>query len=238
MVEAKHRYVGQELDLFAKALRWKAYWVSQVLPFLGGHVLEVGAGIGANTRMLRQAPHSRWVCLEPDPTLAKRIQEQNGEKWDVAPPEVVTGTIQDLSDEEQFDAIVYIDVLEHIENDTVEIKRAGEHLKAEGSLIILSPAHPFLYSEFDESIGHFRRYTKKSLAALAPKTLHLERLTYLDSVGLLASLGNRLLLRKSLPTERQIAIWDGIMVPCSRILDPITFHRLGKSILAVWKRQQ
>jgi hypothetical protein len=59
---------------------------------------------------------------------------------------------------------------------------------------------------------------------------------YLDSVGLAASLANRTLLRQSIPTARQIMIWDRLMVPMSRILDPLLGYRAGKSILAVWSR--
>ena len=63
------------------------------------------------------------------------------------------------------------------------------------------------------------------------------KVIYLDSVGLLASLSNRAMLRQHMPTARQIAIWDRLMVPMSRLLDPLLFHRLGKSVLAVWRKR-
>ena len=62
------------------------------------------------------------------------------------------------------------------------------------------------------------------------------RLHYLDSIGMLASLGNRLILKSSMPTRRQIALWDRLMVPISRLADPLLGHRLGKSVLGVWQR--
>jgi hypothetical protein len=58
----------------------------------------------------------------------------------------------------------------------------------------------------------------------------------LDSAGLLASLGNRLLLRQSMPSEAQIQAWDSLLVPPSRILDRLTLGRVGKSVLGVWSR--
>jgi hypothetical protein len=61
---------------------------------------------------------------------------------------------------------------------------------------------------------------------------------YLDSVGLLASAANRLLLKQSLPTARQIQVWDNFMVPCSRLLDPLTGYLAGKSVVAVWERSK
>ena len=66
-------YVGSELEVFAHALKWKAYFRSHVSSYLVGDVLEVGAGIGATTRLLCDGLQSRWVCLEPDRNLADRI---------------------------------------------------------------------------------------------------------------------------------------------------------------------
>jgi hypothetical protein len=62
-------------------------------------------------------------------------------------------------------------------------------------------------------------------------------MVYLDAAGLLASAGNRLLLRQSMPTERQILAWDRLMIPISRAIDPLFGHRLGKSVLGVWQRE-
>jgi hypothetical protein len=55
-------------------------------------------------------------------------------------------------------------------------------------------------------------------------------------VGLLASLGNRLFLRSSMPSARQLWVWDRFMVPLSRVLDPVFGGSLGKSVLAVWQK--
>jgi hypothetical protein len=51
---------------------------------------------------------------------------------------------------------------------------------------------------------------------------------------MIASLANRLLLRSATPTMSQIALWDRVMVPCSRRLDPLFSGRLGKSVLGVF----
>jgi hypothetical protein len=149
---------------------------------------------------------------------------------------VQIGTVADVDRRSRFDAILYIDVLEHIEDDRREAERAAALLSQGGSLIVLSPAFPLLYSEFDRALGHFRRYTRRSLAAVMPPTLTRRRLEYLDSVGFLASLGNRLLLKQELPTARQIALWDRVMVPASRVVDPVLARGFGRSVLAVYER--
>jgi len=232
-----HTYVGGELELFAQANHWKRYWISRLRPFLQGSVLEVGAGIGTNTLLLRNGSEKRWVCLEPDPRLAAALHDKLTASAACRTSEVRTGTIASLSPDECFDSILYIDVLEHIEDDHRELREASRHLHPGGHLIVLSPAHAWLFSAFDQAIGHCRRYTADGLAATAPGDLRLAKSFYLDSVGLLASAANRVLLRQSLPNARQINLWDGFMVPCSKVLDPLTGYRVGKSVVCVWERR-
>lgn len=228
-------YCGGELELFARAHRWKAYLRARIAPWLGGRVLEVGAGLGATTAVLASLPHAAWSCLEPDRTMAETLRRRTA-CGELPPLTVAGGTIADLAAGERFDTILYIDVLEHIAGDREELARAAGHLAPGGHLVVLSPAHQALYSAFDRAVGHVHRYDRASLRAAAPAGLELRRLDYLDAVGLLASLANRWLLRKDLPAAADIALWDGVMVPLSRLLDPLLGHRLGKSILGVWRR--
>ena len=225
-------YVGDELDLFAAASNWKAYWASKLRPYLGVRVLDVGAGIGATVQLLDTDPHQKWTALEPDPRLVERMRAQGMP----ANCEVKVGTLASLDEREAFDTILYIDVLEHIEDDKVEAARAAQRLFAGGRLVVLAPAHQYLYTPFDRAIGHFRRYDKASLAAITPPGMKLERIFHLDSVGMLASLGNKLVLRSASPKPSQIALWDKLMVPCSRLLDPLTGFSLGKTIIGVWRK--
>jgi SAM-dependent methyltransferase len=229
-------YIGKELDLFAHAQNWKHYWAGLLAPYLRGDVLEAGAGLGVNTRLLRTENQRRWVCLEPDATLLDRFGASLKTAPLIAPCELRVGTVASLDASELFDVILYIDVLEHIADDAGELRQAAAHLRTGGRLIVLSPAHGWLFSEFDAAIGHHRRYNRKSLRAAGEATpqLHLERLIYLDSCGLIASTANRLLLRQSMPTLRQILFWDRTLVPCSRLLDPLLLRGVGKSIVGIW----
>lgn len=229
-------YAGGELDLFAHAQNWKRYWSAQLRPYLRGEVLEVGAGIGANTRFLRTAAQQRWVCLEPDAALLESLRQAFGQNPPNEPCEPRLGTLQSLEDHERFDAILYIDVLEHIAEDRSELANAAQRLKPSGRVVVLSPAHAWLFSKFDASIGHFRRYTRSSLLAAVPSELTTERLVYLDSCGLFFSLANRLLLRQSLPTKQQILFWDRRVIPLSRIIDRFLLYNAGKSVLGIWRK--
>jgi len=226
-------YLGQELDVFARAKNWKEYWASECVI---GDVLEVGAGIGANTEVMQTEQVSSWTCLEPDPLLAERLRSRFQARTGLADCKVVIGTIESLGSNQQFDAIIYIDVLEHIEEDHAELVRASSILRAGGRIVVLAPAHQWLYTPFDRAIGHVRRYNKMTLSECTPSNCSLERLIYLDSVGMFASLGNRLFLHQADPTLNQILFWDRFLVPLSRFADRITFHVAGKSILGIWKK--
>jgi 2-polyprenyl-3-methyl-5-hydroxy-6-metoxy-1,4-benzoquinol methylase len=231
-------YIGSELEIFQHAVNWKRYYGGFIKPFLGEEVLEVGAGIGATAEVLISEEQKRWVCLEPDPSLTRQIEDKITAAVLPNSCEARTGDLFSLGPDEKFDSVIYIDVLEHIEDDAAEVNKAAKHLTDRGHLIVLSPAHQFLYSPFDKAIGHFRRYSKEGLSRLAEGLpLELLSIKYLDSVGTAASLANKMLLRSSMPTHGQIGFWDSRLVPVSNFTDKIFGFSIGKSILAVWRRK-
>ncbi len=228
-------YVGSELDVFANAINWKHYAARHLRTFLRGDVLEVGSGLGSMTQVLCGGA-GKWTCLEPDASLSARAKiSLCGTAMDC---EFRAGTLDALGKEESFDAILYMDVLEHIADDRQELDHAARHLRPSGAICVLAPAHPLLYSVFDRAIGHFRRYTKTTLSAAGPPGLRLERLRYLDCCGLLASAANRYIVKSAKPSRWQIAFWDRILVSLSLVLDPLCGYSVGKSVLAVWRRER
>jgi len=230
------RYAGAELELFAAVYNWKTYWSGRIRPFVAGDVLEVGAGIGTNTPFLDPGGNGRWVCLEPDAGLAAQLTANLKKAAGRNSHETVSGTLQSLDPNWKFDTIIYIDVLEHIEDDRKELENADSRLRTGGRIIVLSPAYQWLFSTFDTGIGHFRRYNRSMLRRISPPDLRLEFLFYLDSAGLLLSSANRLLLRQSMPTKMQLRFWDKFAVPISRVLDRLLLGSAGKSIVGIWRR--
>jgi SAM-dependent methyltransferase len=65
----------------------------------------------------------------------------------------------------EFDVVGLFDVLEHIDDDARAIQEISQALKQKGMLLITVPAHQFLWSYFDESSNHRRRYQKDELLA-------------------------------------------------------------------------
>ena len=227
----QYEYIGSELEVFRAAVNWKQTLKRHIQPFLHGDVLEVGAGIGGTTAVLRTGREKSWTCLEPDPILADKLRQNEPEV------EAITGVLTSLPRERLFDTILYIDVIEHIEDDTAEIRTAASHLASGGHLVLLCPAHQSLYSPFDKAVGHHRRYSKSMFRGLCPDSLSEQRMIYLDSVGLFASIANKLVLSQSIPTPGQVAFWDKCLVRASRVNDWILRYSVGKSVLGIWIKQ-
>ena len=224
-----------ELELFAEAHNWKSMVADLIRPHVRGRVLEVGAGIGGTTTRMPFEEVTSWTCLEPDAGRYELICERLDRGELPASCDAIHGTTKDVPKDGAFDTILYLDVLEHIEDDRAELMRARDLLAPGGSLIVLAPAHQWLFTPFDREVGHFRRYNRETLRAAAPPELDRVALRALDSAGLLATLGNRFLLRRSMPSPWQIRFWDSFLVPISRGLDRLTLHRLGKSLLCIWR---
>lgn len=227
-------YVGTELDVFAQAGNWKRYLRDAIARDVKGDVLEVGGGIGATTCVFRDLTPGSWTVLEPDQVLARRLAVRVAAL--PAPVRPIVGTLDALNARPCFDTILYIDVLEHIEDDAAELRHAAQRLRPGGTLVVLSPAHQWLFTPFDAAIGHYRRYDQASLTRLTPATTALERITCLDAFGLCLSVGNKLLLRSAAPTLAQVKLWDRWCIPASRRFDAMTGGRIGKSILSVWRK--
>lgn len=234
-MNAPFTYVGEELGLFAHAHNWKAYVASSLARFASGRVLEVGAGLGATTAALCGLTHTHWTALEPDAALLAAVEARIAAGALPATVMPRLGTTADIAGA-RFDTILYIDVLEHIEDDRAELARAAALLAPGGRIVVLSPAFQTLYSPFDAAIGHYRRYTRCTLAAVAPPGLAAEASFYLDSAGAALSLANRLLLRQSQPTAAQIATWDRFVIPVSRVLDRLAAPLVGRSVVTVWRK--
>jgi hypothetical protein len=52
----------------------------------------------------------------------------------------------------------------------------------------------------------------------------------------MASVANKLFLKQSYPTLKQVLFWDSILVSLSKITDVITLNAVGKSLLGIWKK--
>jgi 2-polyprenyl-3-methyl-5-hydroxy-6-metoxy-1,4-benzoquinol methylase len=225
-------YIGNELELFQFATNWKNYFSSKIKKHISGDVLEVGSGYGVNTKYLITENSKTWTFIEPDPKLASKIESFTNQIS--IEKKVIVGTIENVLNK-KYDTIIYIDVLEHIENSKEELVKISKLLKPNGYLIILVPAFQFLFSDFDSKIGHFRRYNKSLLRMEIDNRFTEKKLFYLDSCGFFASMVNKIFLKKSDINLNQVKFWDKILVPISKISDRLLFNKIGKSLIGLYQ---
>ena len=73
-----------------------------------------------------------------------------------------------------YDAVLALDVLEHLDDDTAALKHLAQLVRPGGLVVVTVPARPDLWSEFDEIQGHRRRYVKDQMTNLFSKTPEFE----------------------------------------------------------------
>jgi SAM-dependent methyltransferase len=120
---------------------------------------------------------------------------------------------------ESFDSVLYVNVLEHIEDDASELATARDAIIPGGHLLLFVPALPWLYSELDRQVGHFRRYTKRNLIELTQRAgFSIGKVRYFDVAGIIPWYINFTLLKNSI-SGGKVSLYDRLVVPAMRIME-------------------
>lgn len=214
--------------------------VSLFSEYLGSRVLEVGGGLGQISEVLVDSDID-LLTLEPDPHLFGKLEE----KFHPLPRfEVQNLTVESLLVEgklaAEFDSAIYINVLEHIADDSAELINVRKLLKSGGNVVVFSPALPILYGTMDGLSGHFRRYTKSELIGLVKdsgfEVIHVE---YFDFVGIFPYFFMYRLLKVRTIGSGGMFVYDNIILPISTMLERLARGRLiGKNLLIVGRKIQ
>lgn len=202
---------------------------------LRGNVLEVGAGIGQITEaLLKNHRITRLVSVEPHPNFHQQLLGK------FPGHTIIHGTIENLKEDDNWDTILSINVLEHIDDDENELKNYYQCLaKNVGTLCLFVPARPEIYAEIDKDFGHFRRYTRPELRAKLERAgFQIVRLRYYNFVGYLAWWLTFCFLKKRHFNAGSVRFFDRFIFPLvykfeSRICPPF----IGQSLLVEARAQ-
>ena len=220
-----------ELEFFDAAKNWRKYQFENILKYINSSVLDVGPGTGNNIQYYKNKA-SQITLLEINKNLANSLKL----KFDDDKKIIVLNT--DIhSQEKKFDTILYMDVLEHIEDDEKEINKALKQLNSGGNLIFFVPAYQFLYSDFDKAIGHIKRYNKKFfLSFKKDENITIIELKYIDSIGFFIAVLNKLFNKDNRESiGLGVKIWDNLIF-LSKIMDLIFLNKFGKSLFCIMKK--
>ena len=228
MKNKKIYYDGWELKLFDNSNNYRNYQFDLIKNKINGHLAEVGPGNGKN--IFWYFNKCKQIDLfEPSLNLFNTLKKKfsNNKKINLKNKEF-------LGKSNNYDCILYMDVIEHIKNDKKEIKKAYKALKKNGRLIINVPAFQHLYSKFDEDVGHFKRYNKNQILSLC-KSLKINNIDmkYYDSIGYFLSFLSKLVVSDYKKNFRKkIEFWNSLIF-LSRIVDFFTMNFFGKSLIVI-----
>jgi SAM-dependent methyltransferase len=233
-----HFGAAQDLERLGTAKRFFDWVLDEFDPYLRGRVLEVGAGLGTITRKLvDRYPSLSVVALEPAENVFPDL-----DSFAALEPRV-TARRQTLADyqpspDERFDAVLYINVLEHIDDDARELRMAAGVLRRGGALLVFGPALGWMYSELDYKAGHYRRYSLRQLRKLATDAgLELVSARYFDLLGVAPYLLVYRVLRHDDITGSTLWGYDRVVVPVSRWLQrALRRPPLGKNVILIARK--
>jgi SAM-dependent methyltransferase len=236
-------YPGKELEAMALATNYRRWIMEFFKPFLGKHILEVGAGAGSFSEMLlRERPHSLTI-LEPSdnlyPSLSRRLAALDHGGIAKVKQATLSEAFSDAFQTPRPDTAVYINVLEHVEDDEGELNRICSTLLPGGRILIFVPAHQFLMSRMDREVGHFRRYSLNELQSkCASAGFRVTLARYFDVFGVLPWFVKYRLMKSNKLEPGEVRAYDRCIVPICRTLESFVSPPFGKNIILVGERVQ
>jgi SAM-dependent methyltransferase len=230
-----HFGAAEDLERLGTAHHFFDWVLDEFDAHLGGKMLEVGAGAGTITRMLADRyPGCRLVALEPAANMVEPLTAYAALSNRVTVHQETLADYVRRSDRD-FDAVLYLNVLEHVEDDARELCLAADVLRPGGVLLVFGPALEALYSDLDYKAGHYRRYALPRLCSLAEAAgLAVERARYFDILGVAPYYVVYKLLRQTDISGSTMWGYDRVVVPVSRALQRVLRRPpLGKNVLLV-----
>lgn len=232
--DTRPQYFGRDLEAMSFAENYHRWILDEFGPFLGADVAEVGAGTGNFSQLLRPSVQSLHA-FEPSENMFPVLQQKFANDSPVVTYNGFFGVeTEKLSD--CFDAVLYVNVLEHIEDDRGELEHVMRTLKPGGHLLIFVPALSFLFSKLDEQVGHFRRYHKRPLFELVSDAgFQVKRNRYFDMLGVAPWYIVFTLLGRSV-SGANVSAYDRIGVPITRTIERYVNPPFGKNLLLVARK--
>ena len=167
----------------------------------GARILDAGCGSGRN--MIELARRGPVTGVELSQTSVDIARARNS-------GEVIAGSVLEMPfADASFDLAVSLDVIEHLEDDLGALRELRRTVAPGGALLLTVPAYQWLWSGHDEINHHHRRYTRRSLRAVAEQAGWKQaRTTYFNSLLLPVAILLRVLERfNTKTTESSLDLW-------------------------------
>ena len=230
-------YAGKDLEAMSFAVNYHRWILQEFRPFLGKHIVEVGAGTGSFSELILEIEPETLSLVEPSGMYSQLVSTlpKNDPRTRV---DFYNATFRAkaaaLTEKQRPDSIIYVNVLEHIEDDEGELAAIYESLDAGGRCFLFVPALKALYGDFDRKLGHFRRYTKEELEQKTTAAgFQILRSRYFDVAGVLPWFVTYRLLGSVDINPGAVNLYDKVVVPIFKRIESLVPFPAGKNILLI-----
>lgn len=201
-------------------------------PFIGQRVLEVGCGLG--NLMVHLLDRELVMGIEVAANAVRDVKQRFAKTPNITVRQIDIVKPDALAlGKYKLDTAVSMNVLEHIEDDETALANIGKILVPGGHVILVLPAHTWLYGTMDVSIGHYRRYTREMLRERVENAgFQVVTDGYVNSLGALGWWFNGRVLHKQVPPKAQLNLFN-IVVPVQRFIERIFPTPFGISVMMV-----
>ncbi|MBZ5859151.1 class I SAM-dependent methyltransferase [Flavihumibacter profundi] len=229
------------LMVIASAKKFNRWMYAVIKPYITGRVLEIGSGIGnissyllTDNQQVTLSDLNSDYCSHLKTRFADNPSLEDVLSLDLVAPDFATSNAHLL---EKFNTIVLLNVIEHIEDHERAIRNAGSLLVANGRLILLAPAYPFLFTAIDAGLGHFRRYTKSTMRSLLRENgFNIKHWLFFNFTGIAGwFVFGKILSRKALESG-EMTIYEAL-VPLNKAIDRVTHKIAGLSIIFIGEKK-
>jgi SAM-dependent methyltransferase len=231
-------YAGRDLESMSFARNYHRWILDLFAPYLGRRVVEVGAGTGSFSELLLARRPESLTLVEPSSEMHRRLVEHVARITTAARVRIhndtFAGVAEHVAAEERPDSIIYVNVLEHVEEDEDELRLVRETLAPGGRVFVFVPALQWLYGSFDRQVGHRRRYTRRELAGKCERArLRVLKAVYFDAAGVVPWWLKYRVLRSEKMEPAAVKFYDDFCVPVLRRAESRLPPPLGKNVLLV-----
>jgi SAM-dependent methyltransferase len=230
-------YLLDDLALMAAARNYLAWQYRLAAPHLGRRVVEVGCGNGNFTGVLLDrgsviAADTERECVER--TRARYPGRSNLLVECCGPPEAAFLSLRNFEP----DSCVCLNVIEHIADDVSALAAMAAILPPRAKIVALAPAFESLYGAIDFKLGHYRRYSRRTLTRAAQAAgLEVESARYMNLPGFFGWWLNARFFHREAQSSKQIAFFDRFIVPVISRVESIVAPPFGQSIFAVLRKK-
>lgn len=235
--QTSFNYSGQELDALAEARHYYAWVLRQFEPYIGPQMIEVGAGIGTFSEFILSVPRvEKLVAIEPAANTLPHLEKRFASTPRV---EVRAGYLSDNLEGLHGNALVAVNVMEHVPDDNQFLRDAFTAIRPGGHLLLFVPALPAIFGTLDVAFEHHRRYTRTSLRAVIEGAgWKPVRISYMNLPGIAAWFFAGRVLRKTSIATKDAKTYDRLVVPWLSRLESMVEPPIGSNLVAIARKPE